>query len=167
MKTGNSVQPDLNLHTPSFANVYARGIIGVMYALDQGVPHNDVEAVKCYRLAADRGNAASQLALARMYETGRGVPQSDVEAVTWYRRETNLGAPDYITAYMWFELSAAQGDQVAVSDRDAAARRMTPAQIAEAWLQMFDPKCEIIRQDIENWSSLAPSEAKAFCDRQK
>jgi hypothetical protein len=38
---------------------------------------------------------------------------------------------------------------------------------AEAWLQMFDPKCEIIRQDIEDWSSLAPSEAKAFCDRQK
>jgi hypothetical protein len=25
---------------------------------------------------------------------------------------------------------------------------------AEAWLQMFDPKCEIIRQDIEDWSSL-------------
>ena len=38
---------------------------------------------------------------------------------------------------------------------------------AEAWLQMFDPKCEIIRQDIEGWSSLAPPEAKAFCDRQK
>jgi hypothetical protein len=37
---------------------------------------------------------------------------------------------------------------------------------AEAWLQMFDPKCEIIRQDIEDWS-LAPPEAKAFCDRQK
>jgi len=38
---------------------------------------------------------------------------------------------------------------------------------AEAWLQMFDPKCEIIKQDIEDWSSLAPPEAKAFCDRQK
>jgi hypothetical protein len=38
---------------------------------------------------------------------------------------------------------------------------------AEAWLQMFDPKCEIIRQDIEDWSSLAPPQAKAFCDRQK
>jgi hypothetical protein len=37
---------------------------------------------------------------------------------------------------------------------------------AEAWLQMFDPKCEIIRQDIEDWSS-APTEAQAFCDRQK
>jgi hypothetical protein len=33
---------------------------------------------------------------------------------------------------MWFELSAAQGDQTAVTDRDAAARRMTQEQIAEA-----------------------------------
>jgi TPR repeat protein len=131
-------------------NVYAQGIIGIMYARGEGVPQNDAEAVKWYRLAADQGNAASQLALARMYETGRGVPQSDVEAATWYRRaadqgepwaQTNLGVKyakgqgvprDYVTAYMWFDLSAAQGDQAAVSNRDAAARRMTPAQIAEA-----------------------------------
>ncbi len=37
---------------------------------------------------------------------------------------------------------------------------------AEAWLQKFDPRCEIIRQDIDDWS-LAPTEARAFCDRQK
>jgi hypothetical protein len=37
---------------------------------------------------------------------------------------------------------------------------------ADAWLQMFDPKCEIIRQDIDDWS-LAPTAAQAFCDRQK
>ena len=64
-----------------------------MYAQGQGVSQNDVEAVKWYRLAADRGNAASQLALARMYETGRGVPQSDVEVATWYRRAADQGEP--------------------------------------------------------------------------
>jgi hypothetical protein len=37
---------------------------------------------------------------------------------------------------------------------------------AEAWLQMFDPKCEIIRQDIDDWAA-AQDVAKAFCDRQK
>jgi TPR repeat protein len=85
-----------------------------------------------------------------MYETGRGVPQSDVEAATWYRRaadqgepwaQTNLGVKyargqcvpkDYITAYMWFYLSAAHGDQDGVRNLEAAALRMTPAQIAEA-----------------------------------
>jgi uncharacterized protein len=130
-------------------NVNALGAIGVMYAKGEGVPQNDAEAVKWYRLAADRGNAASQLALARMYETGRGVPQSDVEAATWYRRaadqgepwaQTNLGVKyargqgvpqDYVAAYMWLDL-AAKGDQLAIGNRDAVARRMTPAQIAEA-----------------------------------
>jgi hypothetical protein len=33
---------------------------------------------------------------------------------------------------MWFNLSAAQGEQKAVEDRDKVAQRMTPAQIAEA-----------------------------------
>jgi uncharacterized protein len=130
-------------------NVKAQAAIGV-YAKGQGVPQNYAEAVKWYRLAADQGNAAAQLSLARMYETGQGIPQSDVEAATWYRRaadqgepwaQTNLGVKyargqgvpqDYVSAYMWFDLAAAQGDQSAVSDRDAAARRMTPAQIAES-----------------------------------
>jgi uncharacterized protein len=33
---------------------------------------------------------------------------------------------------MWFNLSAAQGDQDAAGARDSIAKRMTPAQIAEA-----------------------------------
>jgi len=33
---------------------------------------------------------------------------------------------------MWFELSAGQDDKSALSNRDAAARRMTSEQIAEA-----------------------------------
>ena len=42
------------------------------------------------------------------------------------------GPQDYIKAHMWFNLSAAQGEQKAVEDRDKVAQRMTPAQIAEA-----------------------------------
>jgi hypothetical protein len=37
---------------------------------------------------------------------------------------------------------------------------------ADAWLQMFDPKCTIIRQDIVDWA-LAPTAARTFCDRQR
>ena len=33
---------------------------------------------------------------------------------------------------MWFSLSAAQGNEKAVNSRDMVARKMTPAQIAEA-----------------------------------
>jgi hypothetical protein len=49
-----------------------------------------------------------------MYDKGQGVPQ------------------DYVQAHMWFNLSAAQGEQNAVKGRDMAAQSMTPAQIAEA-----------------------------------
>ena len=54
------------------------------------------------------------LNLGVMYAEGRGVPQ------------------DYVRAHMWFNLSAAKGEQRAVKVLDMAERRMTPAQIAEA-----------------------------------
>jgi uncharacterized protein len=85
-----------------------------MYAKGRGVSQSDTEAVKWYRRAADQGEAWGQTNLGVIYARGQGV------------------ARDYISAYMWFDLSAAQGDRAAASNRDAAARRMTPAQIAEA-----------------------------------
>jgi uncharacterized protein len=39
---------------------------------------------------------------------------------------------DYVQAYMWFDLSAAQDNPQAADNRKAAANVMTPAQIAEA-----------------------------------
>jgi hypothetical protein len=39
---------------------------------------------------------------------------------------------DFIQAHMWYNLSAAQGEQRAAEARDALAKQMTPAQIAEA-----------------------------------
>ena len=52
--------------------------------------------------------------LGLMYVNGQGVPQ------------------DFVLAYMWLNLSATQGFQSAIKNRDIVARRMTPAQIAEA-----------------------------------
>ena len=89
-------------------------MLGVMYATGQGIPQNYAEAVKWYRLASDQGRADAQYNLGDMYATGHGVQQ------------------DNVTAYMWLNLSAAQGEQGAVTTRDIVARRMTPAQIADA-----------------------------------
>jgi len=63
---------------------------------------------------AYQGNASAQWFFGSMYADGRDVPQ------------------DFVQAYMWFNLAAAQGFQAAVKDRDLIAQRMTPAQIAEA-----------------------------------
>ena len=51
--------------------------------------------------------------------------------------KTNLGrlyekAQDYTQAHMWFNLAAAQGSTRAAKSRDMIAKKMTPAQVAEA-----------------------------------
>jgi hypothetical protein len=88
--------------------------LGVMYEKGQGVAQDDVKAARWYRRAAEQGVAEAQSALGDAYHIGRGVMQN------------------YIHAHMWFDLAAARGDETAAENRDIVARRMTPAQIAEA-----------------------------------
>lgn len=88
--------------------------LGVMYAEGQGVPQDDAEAVKWFRLAAGQGNADSQNSLGNMYIQGQGVPQ------------------DFGTAHMWFNLSAANGNTAAVEARDSVGSQLSPADLAEA-----------------------------------
>lgn len=95
-------------------NGNAQYYLGTMYAKGQGVAQDYVEAAKWYRLAADQDHAQAQFNLGNMYDNGRGVAQNE------------------ILAHMWFTLSAAQGNQDAVRNRDILARRMTPAQLAQA-----------------------------------
>ena len=43
-----------------------------MYASGEGVPENDTEAVKWYRLAAEQGHAVAQFHLGIKYSQRRG-----------------------------------------------------------------------------------------------
>ena len=88
--------------------------LGWMYLNGQGVPQDDVQAVKWTRLAADQGNASAQFNLGVMYDDGQGVPQDDVQA------------------HKWYNLAAAQGDANFAKIRDLVAKQMTPQQIAQA-----------------------------------
>jgi TPR repeat protein len=71
-------------------------------------------AVRLIRPLAEQGDASAQYNLGVFYDNGLGVPQ------------------DHVRALMWLNLSAAQGKDGAATFRDLIARRMTPAQIAEA-----------------------------------
>jgi TPR repeat protein len=101
--------------------------------------------------ADDQGLAAAEHNLGLMYVAGQSVPQDYTAAVTWFRKaaeqqghtaaQFNLGSmyfngqgalQDYVLAHMWSNLAAAAGDREALLHRDFIARRMTPAQIAEA-----------------------------------
>ena len=88
-----------------------------MYADGLGVPQDDVEAVRWYRVAADQGLALAQFSLGVRYATGLGVPQDDVEAYKWLNLATT-----YTDASKQEEYAEA---------RDAAAERLTPQQRAE------------------------------------
>jgi TPR repeat protein len=88
--------------------------LGVMYENGRGVPQDYAAAVGWYRKAAEQGEAYAQYNLGVMYDNGRGVPQ------------------DYVHAHKWFNLAATSGNKIATKNRNIIAKKMTPAQIAEA-----------------------------------
>ena len=63
---------------------------------------------------AEQGDAIAQVFLGSMYATGQGVPE------------------DYVHAYAWVNLAAAQGLGIGVKIKDWLRPRMTAAQIAQA-----------------------------------
>jgi TPR repeat protein len=85
------------------------------------VPQDYAEALKWYRVAAERGYANAQNNLGNLYAQGHGVMQ------------------DYVQAHMWFDLAATrirasntEGRALFIKNRDVVAAKMTAAQIAEA-----------------------------------
>ena len=102
--------------------------LGFMYTTGEGVPQDDVEAVRWYRLAAEEGLASAQYNLGLTYRYGgEGVPEDDAEAVRWFRlaadqghalAQFNLGVmyatgegvpQDDVEAVRWSRLAAEQG----------------------------------------------------------
>src|SRR5512143_3606455 len=88
---------------------------GPLEDADAAIKRRDyASALRLIRPLAEQGDANAQYTLGVFYDNGLGVPQ------------------DKVRAYMWFNLSAAQGREGAAAFRDLIARRMTPVQIAEA-----------------------------------
>jgi TPR repeat protein len=109
-------------------NAVAQYNLGLMSRQGFGVPQDDAEAVRWYRLAADQGHAFAQYNVGFMYRNGLGVPQDNAEAVRWYRLAADqsyafaqgnlgfmyrngLGVPrDNAEAVRWYRLAADQGN---------------------------------------------------------
>jgi TPR repeat protein len=131
-------------------DVFSEYILGLMYVKGEGGPQDFKQAEYWFFLAAEQGHAQAQDNLGVMYANGLGVPLDFKEAVRWYRlaaeqgearAQSNLGlmyakgegvSQDYELAHMWFNLAAVQGEKIAADLRDSLAKKMTPAQIAEA-----------------------------------
>lgn len=57
-----------------------------MFGSGRGVGHNDQEAARWYKKAADQGFAEAQCNLGLRYVAGRGVTHSHAEAARWLRK---------------------------------------------------------------------------------
>ena len=68
--------------------------LGFRYNIGQGVPQDDAEAARWYRLAAEQGDYQAQIRLVDMYSLGfGGAPQNDAEAARWYHLAAEQGNP--------------------------------------------------------------------------
>lgn len=149
-KTSQVDSPTARLDTPASANlsapsqttpaqiaseqgdVSAQYHLGVMYRDGQGVPRDDKEAVKWFRLAAEQGYADAQYRLGSMYHG-----KDNREAVKWYRLAAAQGnadaqyylgvmysygqgvSQDYREVAKWYRLAAKQGNADAQSSLGA------------------------------------------------
>jgi TPR repeat protein len=124
--------------------------LGMLYRKGRGVPQDDVQARQWYAKAAAQGQAKAQFNLGTLYFNGEGVPKDYPQALRWFRLAADQGeavaqtkiaimydegqgvSQDLVQAYKWYSLAATNGDKPAAELRDALAKQMTPAQIAEA-----------------------------------
>ena len=80
--------------------------LGTKYYEGTDIPKDDVEAIKYFRKAAERGNAKAQDRLGTMLADGVGVSR------------------DYVEALAWFNVAAVGGSKPFVENRDALERKI-------------------------------------------
>jgi hypothetical protein len=127
--------------------------LGAMYLEGKGVPQSYSEAMRRYRLAAEKDHFLAQFEIGALYDRGLGVQQDRAEAARWFRRSAEHGysraqfnlalmyaggegvSRDDVQALKWLELALSNARPQDVtsftSSRATLTRRMTPTQISE------------------------------------
>lgn len=143
-------------------NATAQAALGLLYSQGQGMPKDYTKARQWFEKAAAQGDAQARLALGLYFATGTGVPQDYGKARQWFEQAASQENPqaqfylgglyydghgvpkDIVRAYMWFNLATtyAMGDEkeVTVENRDAIAKQLSPAELAEA--QRLAQQCQ-------------------------
>jgi len=101
-------------------DAYAQWMLGTRYHNGEGVPQDDVEAMRWFERAADQGYVDAQATTGAYYWAGRGVPK------------------DLNKAYFWSALALNQGDSSMESRLQGLELQMTRAQVAAAQSQADD-----------------------------
>ena len=139
------------------SETWAALYLGIMHNQGHGVPQDDQEAVRWYKLAAEKGYSPAQWRLAVLYKTGTGIIQDYQEAVRLYKLVAEAGdayaqnalgemfrnglgvSEDKVMAYVWFDISGSNGYELGETYRDQMAKKMTSQEITKA--QTIVSKC--------------------------
>ena len=75
-------------------NAEAQFRLGLAYEFGQGVEKSAYDAMRWYRMAADRGDLSAENNLCHLYQTGPEGIKDLREAAKWYTRAAVYGSPD-------------------------------------------------------------------------
>lgn len=95
-------------------NAQAQYVLGLIYALGDGIPRDVPEAVKWLSKSAEQGHCKAQYYLALQYFSGKGTQKN------------------YAHAFAWWSVAAANGDEESANRVDALQRILTPEQRTQA-----------------------------------
>ena len=139
-----------------YTNAEVQFSMGLQLASGEGATQDYVQAAEWYRKAADQNHCLALLNLGTMYANGQGVVRDEAQSGIWFGRAANLGdaggqyymgvncqrasmngpaaaAPEArIEAYKWYQLSAAQGYQIAEGASATLTIKMTRVDVTEA-----------------------------------
>jgi hypothetical protein len=101
-----------------------------MYQKGEGVEQDYRETLKWLRMAAEQGDALAQHGLgsvnAKVFKV-KGMGFFNPTAFAFLK-----ATQDFVEAYKWFSIAAANGHKISLKDRAIIKMRMSPAQIARA-----------------------------------
>lgn len=139
--------------------------LGLMHENASGLPQDDKEAARWYRLAAGQGHAEAQYRLWVMYYQGQGVAQDEQEALRWLRLAVDQGlaiARNDLAGMHAAGLLVARDDQEAVRGYRLAAEQGLA--LAQYNLGLMYASGQGVSQDEKqagHWFSLAADQGFA------
>ncbi|MGH6817412.1 MAG: hypothetical protein ACREC1_01410 [Methylovirgula sp.] len=172
-----------------YAKAAAQGLAPAQYRLGNfyekglGVTRDLDRAREWYQKAAERGNTRAMHNLAVLAADGGDDGKPDyATAAQWFKKAAEYGVRDsqynlavllarglgvqqnFVAAYMWFSIVAAQGDDDAARKRDDVGTRLNANQLAaaKAMADAFraktpDPAANEVPALNGNWSSSSPA----------
>lgn len=88
-------------------NAVAQETLGFMYSRGEGVPPDDVKAMRWFKFAAIAGRPDAEFETGKFFRDGRGVPADGNAALFWFRRAADHGMTEAFVAVA--ELYLGQG----------------------------------------------------------